>query len=127
MKALGVLAVVTVLSVKDGDTLGVRIEECRPSWLCETSIRLEGGDTPEKRKPAPDCEIARGLAASEFAKQLIQPGERVVVKVLGPDKFGNRWLGRVQLRDGRDMMQVMIENGYAREYHGERKGPWCSD
>ncbi|MFL5063459.1 MAG: thermonuclease family protein [Xanthobacteraceae bacterium] len=127
MKLFPVLIFLAVTSVKDGDTLGGHIENCRPAFLCETSIRLDGGDTPEKRKPAPDCEIKRGLAASEFAQGLVHPGERVIVKVLGADKYGNRWLGRVQLADGRDMMQVMIEAGHAREYHGERKEPWCTD
>lgn len=127
MKLFPVMAFFTVLAVKDGDTLAVRIENCRPAFLCETALRLEGGDTPEKRKPAPACEIERGLAATEFAQTLVQPGQRLSGRILGPDKFGNRWLARVQLPDGRDLMQVMIDAGHAREYHGERKQPWCSD
>lgn len=127
MKLLIAPIVGLVMGVLDGDTVKIRIENCRPAFLCETAIRLEGGDTPEKRKPAPACEIERGLAATEFARGLVHPGERIVVKVLGADKYGNRWLGRVQLVDGRDMMATMIEAGHARAYHGEHKEPWCAD
>ena len=41
------------------------------------------------------------------------------------DKFGGRVLGDLLL-DGQSLRQMLIANGYAREYFGEAKQSWCN-
>lgn len=127
MKALGVLAVVTVLSVLDGDTVKVQVEQCAPAFLCDVSVRVNGIDTPESHMPPAKCEAERqkGIAAALYARGLLKPGESVVARFDHVDKFGGRWDGDVALADGRWLADVMIGERLARAYHGEKKGSWC--
>jgi endonuclease YncB( thermonuclease family) len=41
------------------------------------------------------------------------------------DKYGGRVLGDVIL-DGKSLRQMLITNGFAREYYGEAKQSWCN-
>lgn len=104
--------------VVDGDT--VRILRDGKS----VPLRLIGGDTPETVHPRMDVECY-GPEASAEAKRLLE-GQRVKV-VYDPtqgdltedgyrvDKY-DRDLVYLELPDGRDFMEHMIENGYAEEY-----------
>jgi endonuclease YncB( thermonuclease family) len=40
------------------------------------------------------------------------------------DKYGGRVLGDVFL-DGKRLSEMLIANGFARRYHGEKKSSWC--
>jgi endonuclease YncB( thermonuclease family) len=84
-----------------------------------------GVDTPEKghRAKCPQ-EAQRGEMASAFTKQQIASAQRRQVVLMDWDKFGGRVLGDVLL-DGRSLRQMLIQNGFAREYYGEAKQSWC--
>jgi endonuclease YncB( thermonuclease family) len=41
------------------------------------------------------------------------------------DKYGGRVLGDVLL-NGQSLRQLLIANGFAREYYGEAKTSWCN-
>jgi micrococcal nuclease len=127
MKAIGILAAVTVLSVLDGDTVKVRIDDCRPAFLCEVSVRVNGIDTPESHMPPAKCveEKRMGQAAALYARGLLSPGESVTARFDHPDKFGGRWDGDIALPDGRWLGETMIAHGLARPYGGKAKGSWC--
>lgn len=104
--------------VVDGDT--VRITRGGKS----VTLRLIGGDTPETVHPSKPVQCF-GPEASAEAKRLLT-GKKVKV-VYDPtqgtatadgrrvDYYG-RDLVYLQLPDGRDFMEHMIEGGYAREY-----------
>jgi endonuclease YncB( thermonuclease family) len=62
--------------------------------------------------------------ASAFTKQQIASAQRRQVVLMDWDKFGGRVLGDVLL-DGRSLRQMLIQNGFAREYYGEAKQSWC--
>lgn len=122
----GVLYDVTITRVKDGDTVAFQA-----SWLPdplpkELAVRVFGVDTPEKghRAQCPS-EDARGKAASEFTKNAVAKSVKRQVLLMDWDKFGGRVLGDVIL-DGQSLRQMLITNGYAREYYGEAKQSWCN-
>ena len=104
--------------VVDGDT--VRIRRGGKS----VALRLIGGDTPETVHPTKPVQCY-GPEASAEAKRLLT-GKKVRV-VYDPtqgnptgdgrrvDKYG-RDLVYLELPDGRDFMEHMIEQGYAEEY-----------
>jgi endonuclease YncB( thermonuclease family) len=114
-----------ITRVIDGDTVAFQAPFLPPPLKQELSIRVFGVDTPEKghRAKCPQ-EAQRGEMASAFTKQQIASVQRRQVVLMDWDKFGGRVLGDVLL-DGRSLRQMLIQNGFAREYYGEAKQSWC--
>lgn len=100
-----------VTKVIDGDTIKVQLGEK------EETVRLIGVDTPEVVDPRKPVQCF-GKEASTFTKSLLShqsvrleadPSQQ------GQDKY-QRLLRYVYLPDGRLVNQVLISEGYAREY-----------
>ena len=122
----GVLYDVTITRVKDGDTVAFQANWLPDPLPKELAVRVFGVDTPEKghRAQCPS-EDARGKAATEFTKNAVAKSVKRQVLLMDWDKFGGRVLGDVIL-DGQSLRQMLITNGYAREYYGEAKQSWCN-
>lgn len=114
-----------ITRVLDGDTVAFQATFLPPPLKQELSIRVFGVDTPEKgfRAKCPQ-EAQRGEMATAFTKQQIAQAQRRQVVLMDWDKFGGRVLGDIIL-DGRSLRQMLIQNGFAREYYGEAKQSWC--
>lgn len=112
--------------VVDGDTVAFQADFLPAPLKKELSIRVFGVDTPEKGHRAQcESENARGQAASSFTKAQINASVKRQVVLMDWDKYGGRVLGDVLL-DGKSLRQMLIQNGYAREYYGEAKQSWCN-
>lgn len=116
---------VNILSVKDGDTISIEAPFLPKPLKPELSVRIYGVDTPEKGFRA-KCqqEERRGLAATEFTKNVISKSKERKVVLYDWDKFGGRVLGDFLL-DGKSLRSLLISNGFAREYYGDAKVSWC--
>lgn len=114
-----------ITRVIDGDTVAVQAPWLPDPLKKELSVRVWGVDTPEKgfRAQCPE-EDARGQAATEFTKKTILASKQRVIMLRGWDKYGGRVLGDVVL-DGQSLRNLLITNGFAREYYGEAKTSWC--
>lgn len=114
-----------ILRVVDGDTVTIKAPFLPPPLKPELAIRIYGVDTPEKghRAQCPS-EAARGAAATEFTKQAVAQAKVRQVVIQAWDKFGGRVLGDIML-DGKSLRQLLIANGFAREYYGDAKKSWC--
>jgi endonuclease YncB( thermonuclease family) len=66
----------------------------------------------------------RGQAATAFTKNAIAQATQRQIILMDWDKYGGRVLGDVIL-NGQSLRQMLIVNGYAREYYGEAKTSWC--
>jgi len=114
--------------VVDGDTVEIS-ENFLPSEL-KLFVRLKNIDTPEK-SPRAKCEKEDKLAqrASEFTKNAIElaekNGQEITFSELKWDKYGGRILAVVKINN-RVLAEDLMENGLAREYHGEKKRSWCN-
>ncbi len=87
---------------------------------------LSGVDTPEKGFRAQcESENARGQAATAFTKQAVAQATTRQIVLMDWDKYGGRVLGDVIL-NGQSLRQMLIANGFAREYYGEAKTSWCN-
>ena len=87
-------------------------------------VRVWGVDTPEKGwRAKSDNERQKGLDASEFTKQLVNDAKIIKINLITWDKYGGRVLGDVIL-DGHSLRELLLKNGYAREYYGDRKQDW---
>lgn len=121
----GVTYDVEILRIIDGDTVAFSAPFLPAPLKKELSIRVYGVDTPEKgfRAKCPQ-EDAKGKAASEFTKKLVQSATKRQIVLYDWDKYGGRVLGDVIL-NGQSLRELLIKNGFAREYYGEAKQSWC--
>ena len=122
----GVTYDITITRVIDGDTVAFSAPFLPPPLKQELSIRVFGVDTPEKGFRAQcSSEAARGAAATEFTKKLVAESTQRQMVLMDWDKYGGRVLGDVIL-NGQSLRNLLIQNGFAREYYGEAKTSWCN-
>jgi endonuclease YncB( thermonuclease family) len=115
-----------IIRIIDGDTVVVAAPWLPAPLKKELSVRVYGVDTPEKgfRAKCPQ-ENERGLAASQFTKKILEGSKQRLIVLHDWDKYGGRVLGDVMI-DGKSLRDLLIANGFAREYYGEAKQSWCN-
>ena len=112
--------------VIDGDTVAFQANFLPEPLKKELSVRVFGVDTPEKgHRALCPSEAARGEAATAFTKAQINASTKRQVVLMAWDKYGGRVLGDILL-DGKSLRQMLIQNGFAREYYGDAKQSWCN-
>jgi len=121
----GVTYDVVLTRVIDGDTIAFQANWLPDPLKKELSLRVFGVDTPEKgfRASCPS-EDQRGQAATAFTKEQVNAAQKRQIVLMSWDKYGGRVLGDILL-DGKSLRQMLITNGFAREYYGEAKTTWC--
>ena len=92
--------------------------------LVGQAIRLVGFDTPETYEARCAAERDLGEAATDRLRDLLARASSVQLAYLPRrDQYG-RELARLVL-DGRDVADIMVEEGFARRYVGGQRGSWC--
>ena len=110
----------------DGDTVDAHIDLGFDITI-HKRIRLAGIDTPESRTRDLE-EKARGLAAKDRLKNLLEGANEIQLKSHGVGKYG-RCLGELHIDvvDGKEKMtlenvnKLLIKEGHAVEYHGGKR------
>ena len=115
-----------ILKVSDGDTVVFEAPFMPAPLKPQLSLRILGVDTPEKGKRA-ECpsEAAAAEKASAFTKNLVANAKKIQVELKSHDKFGGRVLGDL-IVDGERLSELLIKNGHARAYFGDKKQSWCN-
>jgi endonuclease YncB( thermonuclease family) len=119
-----------VTRVIDGDTVEFNAPFMPDPLPKKLSIRVLGVDTPEKghRALCPQ-EAAAAEKASQFTKDTLNKAYKsnlpVVIELNSHDKYGGRVLGDV-IVNGQRLSALLIANGHARPYFGEKKSSWCN-
>jgi endonuclease YncB( thermonuclease family) len=119
-----------VTRVIDGDTVEFAAPFLPDPLPKKLSIRVLGVDTPEKghRASCPQ-EAAAAEKASQFTKDTLNHAYKnklpVLIELQKHDKYGGRVLGDV-IVNGQRLSALLIANGHARPYHGEKKSSWCN-
>ncbi len=121
----GVTYDAVITRVIDGDTVAFHAPFLPDPLKKELSIRVFGVDTPEKghRAKCPQ-EAQRGEMATAYTKQQVAQAQKRQIVLMGWDKYGGRVLGDILL-NGQSLRELLIKNGFAREYYGEAKTSWC--
>lgn len=120
---------VPYLGSYDGDTFYTEFD--LPEPLDKMSVRIYGIDTPEKGSRA-KCDVERKLAnaAHNYLDKLIGNQKYVYLSDVHWDKYGGRVLAKVYIKKDAfiEIAPLMIKNGYAIEYYGEKKEKdWCDE
>ena len=100
--------------VVDGDTI----------WLEGEKIRIADIDTPEIGEAKCQSEHDRGILAPDRLAGLLNEGKFDVIPGGGrnEDQYGRKL--RVLTRDGLSLGNVLVSEGLARTWSGQRE-PWC--
>lgn len=107
----------------DGDTCYITMPSL-PKSLQKMSVRILGIDTPEiKGKCLKEKELAQ--KGREAANSLFRSSKSIEFKNLQWDKYGGRILADVEL-DGKNYSEMLIKQGLARPYFGDKKESWCN-
>jgi len=115
-----------VIKVNDGDTVVFEAPFMPAPLKPQLSLRVLGVDTPEKgARAACPAEAAAAEKASAFTKNLVANAKSIKVELKEHDKFGGRVLGDL-IVDGQRLSELLIKNGHARPYFGEKKASWCN-
>lgn len=113
-----------VIKVVDGDTLQVQADFLPKELGNKILIRIWGVDTPEKGwRAASDREREMALKTTEYTTNLVKKSKDIKIKIISWDKYGGRILGDVII-DGQSLKDLLLANGYAREYYGDKKTAW---
>lgn len=114
-----------LVKIVDGDTITFEAKFLPKPLKQELSLRIYGVDTPEKGFRA-KCskENDLGSLATKFTSNQVNKAKKRQVVIMEWDKYGGRVLGDILL-DGKSLREMLIKNGYAREYYGEAKQSWC--
>lgn len=121
---------VYIYEVYDGDT--VKFLAFVGNKVIKLSLRLLGIDTPEIRSGAGRLveEKTAGIMARNRLSELINSaGNKHLTNIIirDWDKFGGRVLGDIILENGCSVAEILINEGYAKPYHGEKKELWTME
>lgn len=109
-----------LLRVLDGDTYELLLEGF------PTRVRLANADTPETGSRAKCAqELDWGNRATDFVREQVDTRVVAVFPTGKLDKY-RRVLATVTI-DGEDLGGLLVKNGLARWYGGERRRAWCGE
>jgi len=96
--------------VYDADTIKVGVDLGFGIYFNMGSCRLYGINAPEVRGD----ERERGIAARDYVRNILMPLDKFVIRSHkhAKGKYG-RYLIEVILPDGRNLNEMLVENGYA--------------
>jgi len=117
---------ISPLKIVDGDTIDAEID-LGFDIKVKKRVRFMGINAPESRTKDLE-EKARGLAAKDRVKQLLDGCDNIQLKSHGIGKFG-RCLGEIMIDmvDGQEKLtleslnKILINEGHATEYHGGKR------
>jgi endonuclease YncB( thermonuclease family) len=106
----------TVVSVHDGDTIKVDLDQGLDEWHHRLNVRFMGCNAAE-------LGTAGGDAAAVNLKALLPPGTQVVLRSVAWDKFGGRVDADVIEVDGSDLIQQLITEQWLIPWDGTGTRP----
>lgn len=111
-----------IISVYDGDTFRVNIDEYPPILGQNIPVRVNGVDTPEIRGK---CQYEKDLAikARDFVRDKLLNAKEIKLTNIQRGKYF-RIVANV-LVDDVSLEAQLLKNNLAYEYYGKRKRSWC--
>ena len=118
----GTFTVSKVISVYDGDTFRVDIDELSPIAGKNIPIRVNGVDTPEIQGKC-DSEKELAIEVRDYVAGLLDNADEILLVNTERGKYF-RILAVVMI-DGVNLAELLIDNGLGYAYEGDTKKSWC--
>ncbi|MFJ3685567.1 thermonuclease family protein [Pseudomonas sp. NPDC090208] len=117
-----------IVDVYDGDTITISVQEWPGVFGQRLGVRVNGMDTPERHSHCADPaakanEERQAMLARTELLSLLDSGQPIELRNLDRDKYF-RLLAEVWVGD-QNVAAVLIGEGLAVPYHGEKKVGWC--
>jgi endonuclease YncB( thermonuclease family) len=106
----------TVVSVHDGDTIKVDLDQGLDEWHRNLNVRFDGCNAAE-------LGTAAGTAAAANLKALLPVGTRLTLRSVSWDKYGGRVDADVIEVDGTDLIQTLIAQQWLAAWNGAGTRP----
>jgi micrococcal nuclease len=103
-----------VVQVVDGDTVVLDLDLGWHTWRHHESVRLAHIDAPER------ADRAQWAEAKVFVERLLPAGTEALLISEKLEKYG-RTLGRIVIRDGRDVGAELLKAGLTVPYEGGKR------
>ena len=116
------VSVTRIISVYDGDTFRVDIDELSDIVGKNIAIRILGIDTPEIKGQC-DKEKQLAIKARDFTRHYLNNASSIQLSNLKRDKYF-RLLADVYV-DGKSLAAALLANNLAVRYSGNKKSNWC--
>ncbi len=120
-KTYGSLKASRLVSVYDGDTFNVDIDEYPNLIGKNIPIRIAGVDTPEIKSVEIPLKI-KALQAKEFTKNILENAKVIELKNMRRGKYF-RIVADV-IVDGQNIADLLLTQGHAKPYYGRKKTQW---
>ena len=117
----GEIKISKLISIYDGDTFKVDIDEYPPIIGKNISIRIAKIDTPEITSKESEIKI-KAYQAKIFTKNFLEKGNIIILKNMKRDKYF-RIVADV-IVDGKDLGEELIKKKLALPYDGNKKPNW---
>jgi|LauGreDrversion4_2_1035121.scaffolds.fasta_scaffold19317_4 endonuclease YncB( thermonuclease family) len=116
---------VKILKIIDGDTVDLALYYEDTNKTFKHRVRLYGIDTPEKRPLKSNENREKEIESSKISTKaltdkIIENGNILTALFYKPDKYG-RLLCTLYDKNGEDINEWMIKQGFAYEYFGKTK------
>jgi len=118
----GTFTVSKVISIYDGDTFRVDIDELSPIAGKNIPIRVNGVDTPEIQGKC-DSEKELAIEVRDYVAGLLDNADEILLVNTERGKYF-RILAVVMI-DGVNLAELLIDNGLGYAYEGDTKKSWC--
>ena len=115
----------TVNYIFDGDTFAAAVKIADDIEI-SVRIRIKQIDAPELEARC-DAERTGAIAAKNRLAELLPDGAHIQLYNIKDDKYLGRIDANVHLSDGRDVGEIMVTGGFAREYNGGKRAGWCDE
>jgi endonuclease YncB( thermonuclease family) len=101
----------TIVRIIDADSIVVDLDMGRHIWVRDAKHRLNGCNAREHTEPG-------GPEARDNLAALLPVGAVVTLKSLKPYKYGDEYMADITLPDGRDLVPLLIADGWAVGWSG---------
>jgi endonuclease YncB( thermonuclease family) len=101
----------TIVRVIDGDSIVCDLDLGRHLWVRDAKHRLNGCNARALAQPG-------GPEARDNLAALLPVGAVVTLKSLKPYKYGDEYMADITLPDGRDLVPLLIADGWAVGWNG---------
>ena len=118
----GTFTVTKVISVYDGDTFRVDIDELSPIAGKNIPIRVNGVDTPEIQGKC-DSEKELAIEARDYVAGLLDNADEISLVNIERGTYFR--IVAVVMIDGVNLTELLIDKGLGYAYTGGTKRSWC--